>query len=230
LPQPLVIKSTRRLHLVEIRSAPLVARSTHVVRFARRFTGFLILGCTLAMVGCPSASSSTANNSQTGNDDNPSGQPLPSTGDCTDRGYFDDTHRFGFNPPTGYTGPVPKFTNDYPGIPILNEYFSIAQLPTRRIDVELLPTAVSLTQFTAAINAQRLLAGNVLVTSENFTTDGGAPATFLVWSSSNGAIYEVFSFRDNTIFALHAQFSLLDSALVDGSIRTAMRSLCVAAP
>ena len=79
----------------------------------------------------------------------------------------------------------------------------------------------------STIKAQRILAGNLLFSSQDFTTDSGAPGTLLIWSTSQGAIYEAFVEQNSLIYALHSQLTLVDSALLDTQIRASFQSLCI---
>ncbi len=180
------------------------------------FRRLLVAGSFVALLcGCPS-------NSLTD-------EPIPS-GACSDRGYSNATYGFGFNPPSGYTGPLFSTGSAYTSLPVLSASFSLPLSASRRIDVEVLAFNADLAAWVSTLKIQRLLAGNALITSEEFVTDGGAPATLLVWSSTNGSTYEAFAKSGDNIIALRGQATLLDSVFVDAPIRESLRSLCVLAP
>jgi hypothetical protein len=149
------------------------------------------------------------------------------TGPCAGRTYFNSDFRFGFDPPSDYSGPLFTLSNIYNSLPLVRGYFVAPLLANRRVDVEVFTSVLDLNGFVSRIRTQRLFAGAFLISSEDFTTDGGAPATFLVWSSAQTVLYEAFSARGNTIFALNAQLSFIDASFVDSDIRASFRTLCV---
>jgi hypothetical protein len=183
------------------------------------------VSCTTTSSGSGSSGSTSGDQAATQPSDN-GGETPPATA-CSGRGYFNTNFLFGFDPPAGYTGPIAAFGTDYSSFPVLHQAFTVPLAFARKIDIEVFSSAQSLGQWTATVRTQRLFAGYISQTVEDFTTDGGTPATLLVWTSTQNVIYETFSAHGSFIIALHAQVSLIDSAFVNSAYRTSMRTLCV---